>query len=150
MFKTMTALLQNKYPSQEKIKKIPSFIMLRWLSNNPYTVIPANMMNINYNIPIENQFRFLDDYFTLTKIKQKVRFIKYNKKEDKQLEIIENIKKYYNVNNETATNYYSILTKSKTPESLKEIQRFQDMYKEGKVWQPKSKPESKPESKLKF
>ena len=133
MFKTMTALLQNKYPSQEKIKKIPSFIMLRWLSNNPYTVIPANMMNINYNIPIENQFRFLDDYFTLTKIKQKVRFIKYNKKEDKQLEIIENIKKYYNVNNETATNYYSILTKSKTPESLKEIQRFQDMYKEGKV-----------------
>jgi len=125
MFKTMQTLLSNKNPSKEEIEKISPFILLRWLSNNPLTVIPANYININYHLPMYNQYRFLDDYFTLTGVKSKVRFIKYNKP-NKDERSVENIEKYYNINHETALKYYDLM-------SDEERQRFKDLYKEGKV-----------------
>ena len=118
-----------KSPSEEEISKIPSYLMIKWLSNNPITVIPANLININYNIPIFNQYQFLDDYFTLTKIKNKRLFIRSSKQTQATQAtqaIIENIKTYYNVNDEIAREYYTLMSKEK-------IKEFKNMYTEGKV-----------------
>ena len=125
MFKTMGTVFKNQYPQKEDIKKISSFVFIRWLSNNKLTVIPANIINYNYNIPIENQYKFLKDYYKLTGINKKVSFIKYNKNE-KENEIIQNIAKFYSVNYYTAKSYYNLMDK-------KEHKRFKDMYKEGRI-----------------
>ena len=127
MFKTMTGVLKNTpFPPKENIEKISSFIMIRWLSGNQNTVIPANIINVNYNLPIYNQYRFLDDYFKLTGLKNKKLFIKYNKKQEKISETQKNIQRYYNINQETAKQYYNLMSKE-------EHKRFNNMYKEGKI-----------------
>jgi hypothetical protein len=126
MFKTMTTLLNTQKPSKEEIEKIPSYIMLRWLSNNQHTVIPANMMNINHHLPIYNQYIFLDDYFNLSKIKNKIKYIKYNKTQENENKIVNNIMNYYNINQQLAEKYFKML-----PE--KERKHFEEMYNEGRV-----------------
>ncbi len=125
MWNTLYKLFNNKTATKEEIEKIPSYIMIRWLSGNKLTVIPANIINLNYNIPIYNQYKFLDDYYTLTGINKKISKIKYNK-DIKETEIIENIAKYYKVNLWTAKKYYNLM-----PED--ERKSFKDLYKEGKV-----------------
>jgi hypothetical protein len=126
MFNTLKTLLNNQQPQEEKINKINSFVMIKWLSGNRSTVIPANFININYNIPIYNQYKFLDDYFILTNIKNKINFIKYNKEDQKINEIIENIQRYYNVNLSIAKKYYELMSKE-------EKAKFKDIYTEGKA-----------------
>lgn len=125
MFKTLGTLLNRKTPTEEEISKISSYVMINWLSNNKDTVIPANYININYNIPITNQYKFLDDYFELTGIKNKISYIKYNKTNKLQNEeIINNIERYYNVNKSDAIKYYNLMDK-------KERVAMKNMYKEG-------------------
>jgi len=133
MFDVLKTLLTYKVPTKEEIQKINSYTMVRWLSGNKYTVIPANLININYNIPIENQYQFFDDVFDLMKIKKNIKFIKYNSdsnsnasKETKKSKIIQNISMYYKINLKEAEKYYSLM-------SSKEHKRFKDMYKEGKI-----------------
>ena len=124
MFKTMGKLLQNAYPEKEDINKIQSFVLVKWLSNNRYTVIPANQININYDMPIQNQYRFLDDYFKLTGIKNKIRFIRYNKNTSTENKIINNISLYYNINKSSAEKYYSLMDDAQK-------KRFKNLYSEG-------------------
>ncbi len=125
MFKTLGTLLNRKTSTEEEISKISSYVMINWLSNNKDTVIPANYININYNIPITNQYKFLDDYFELTGIKNKISYIKYNKTNKLQNEeIINNIERYYNVNKSDAIKYYNLMDK-------KERVAMKNMYKEG-------------------
>ncbi len=126
MFKTMSAILSHKTPSKEEIQKISSFIMIRWLSGNVNTVIPANIINCNYNLPVYNQFRFLDDYCNLTGIKNKKLFIKYNKSQEKVTKTQENIARYYNINLNTAKQYFNLM-------SEEEQESFKNLYKEGKI-----------------
>jgi hypothetical protein len=126
MFDTLKTLLNNRTPSEEEINKINSFVMIKWLSGNRSTVIPANFININYNIPLYNQYKFLDDYFILTGVKKKINFIKFPKNISKESEIIENIQRYYNVNPETAKKYYELMSKE-------DKKRFNDIYTEGKI-----------------
>ena len=122
----MTTVLTNQTPSKEEIEKISSWVMIRWLSNNQKTCIPANIINLNDKIPIWNQYKFLDDYFKLIGLQNKRLFIKYPKNEEKKNLITENIQKYYQVNQTTAEQYYRLMDK-------KERERFRDLYKEGKV-----------------
>ena len=128
MFKTMTTLLNKKTPEKSDIEKISSFVMVKWLSNNKTTVIPANIINLNYQLPIYNQYRFLDDYFELTGIKQKISSIRYNKEKKEILEetVLGNIKKYYQVNQQIAKKYYQLMDDT-------EKKKFSEMYKEGKI-----------------
>ena len=125
----MSTLLTNSNPTKSQIEKISPFIMYEWLSNNQTTVIPGNMMNINYKMPIYNQYRFLDDYFTLTGIKRKIKYIPFVKKQKQDPDYIKNIEglqKYYNINYQDAQKYYELLSKD-------EIKRINEIYNEGQI-----------------
>jgi intein-encoded DNA endonuclease-like protein len=128
MWNTMKTLLNNKQPKEDEINEINSYVLIRWLSGNKNTVLPANIINLNPP-PIQNQYRFLDDYFQLAKIKNNVKYIHYIK-DDKLsktfLDGVENVQKFYNVNFETAKEYWALMDK-------KEQKRFKEMYKEGKI-----------------
>ena len=109
--------------NNEEIKELNSFLMLRYFSGNIYTSIPANIMNM-YPIPVVNQYKFLNTYFNLAKIKPK--FIKFYKIQEPTQEVIENIAKYYKINKKVAKEYYELM-----PE--KDKKRFLSLYKEGRV-----------------
>jgi hypothetical protein len=128
MFKTLKTLLSNPndIPEDDEINKISSYVMLHWLEGNQFTVIPANIINLNYNIPVKNQYRFLKDYFILTGINKKVRYIKYNKQTKDDSELLDNICRYYNINTYNAKKYLQLMTKE-------DKKKFKDLYKEGKV-----------------
>jgi hypothetical protein len=120
VFKTLNSLLTYKTPSKEEIEKINSFVMIRWLSNNQLTVVPSNF--VNFDIPVYNQYLFLDTYFKLSGIKNKVKFIPYNK--SKKEEIVENIARWYNVNYNTAQQYYDLM-------DTNQRKKFKNIFKEG-------------------
>jgi hypothetical protein len=130
IFQEFKKLLKDDYPSEEIIEKLPMFVMLRWLSNHPSTVVPANITNVMYQGMGKDvnklTYRFLDDYFKLTGIKSRLRSIDYNKSEFKENDVIKNISKYYKVNYQTAEGYYKLM-----PEQEKE--KFKNIYKEGRV-----------------
>ena len=113
MFKTLKTLTSNSHnPKKEDIEKINSFVMVKWLSNNPNTVMAANAINLNDKIPIQNQFRFLDDFYTLNGVKNRRLYIPWGKKENipKQLEkLIDNIQTFYKVNRDTAFEYFKLM-----------------------------------------
>jgi ABC-type dipeptide/oligopeptide/nickel transport system ATPase component len=123
----MYSVIKNVKLSKEEIEKIPSYLMIRWLSGNGKTTIPANFININYNIPIYNQYIFLDDYFKLTNLKNTyIQYYKDTKFQITKQNTIDSIAKYYNVNYTIAENYYNLMDK-------KEHKKFENMYKEGKI-----------------
>jgi len=109
--------------SEEESKELNSFLMLRYFSGNINTSIPANLMNM-YQVPVVNQYKFLNSYFNLAKIKPK--FIKFYKINEPTEEVIENIARYYKINKEIAKEYYQLM-----PEP--DRNRFINLYKEGKV-----------------
>jgi len=113
-WQTMTSLLNNKEPTKEEKEKINSFLLLRWLSNDPNTVQMANYVNRFYNMPPLMQYQFCDDYLELSGIKNRVKFIYYQKEKiDKDYQTyIDSIQKKYNLNTQQAENYYKILPKT--------------------------------------
>jgi hypothetical protein len=113
-WQVMTTLLNNKTPTKEEKKKINSFFLVRWLSNDINTLPVSNYVNRFYDIPVEIQYQFCDDYLTLAGIKGKVKFIYYQKdKVDKDFQAyIESIQKKYNINSQQAQEYYNKMTPS--------------------------------------
>ena len=113
MFKTLNSLTKpSKFPNEDKIQKINSFVMVKWLSNNPKTVIAANAINLNDKIPIQNQFRFLDDYFTLNGTKKQKPYVPWTKKQnvpDVLQKLLDNIQRFYKVNPDTAREYFELM-----------------------------------------
>jgi hypothetical protein len=64
MFKTLTGVLdKNKNPSNEEIKKIPSFIFCKWLGNDYRTIFMGNDINRYDKIPITNQYEMVKSKF---------------------------------------------------------------------------------------
>lgn len=118
MFKCMTSCLTNDpTPSSGDLGKIYPFIFKRWLSNHPTGIIIANMFNIYSDVPIENQFKFVKNI-----LRGKVKYIKYPKKNDDEIEYIINIiQKHYKIGFTVAEQYYNILPKE-------EIEKLVAMY----------------------
>ena len=113
-WQTMTSLLNNKEPTREEKEKINSFFLVRWLANDPNTLQMANYINRFYNMPEIMQYQFCDDYLKLSGIKNRVKFIYYQKEKiDKDYQTyIDSIQKKYNLNTQQAENYYKILPKT--------------------------------------
>jgi len=72
-------------PSIEEIKKINSFFLVRYISNDPASIYIANAINCHPNIPIEAQYKLIQNS-TL----DKVAFINYPKKEKKLIDSVFN------------------------------------------------------------
>ena len=101
-------------PSVDEIKKINSFFLIRYISNDPASIYIANVLNCNYRIPVEAQYKFI-----LNSTLDKVAFINYPKKDkiisDKKLKIIA---KHYKVNNLVAREYIKIMGKERAEEII--------------------------------
>lgn len=116
MFKTMVGVVNPKYkPKKEDILKIPSFVFCRWLSGNRATIATANEININYNIPIENQYYMVRHLFM-----GKVGFIPYPKQvQNEDTEVIEHLVDYFKISHEKAREYVKIIDKNELNDIIK-------------------------------
>ena len=101
-------------PSIEEIKKVNSFFLVRYISNDPASIYIANALNCNFRIPIEAQYNFV-----LNSTLDKVAFINYPKKErivsDKHLKIIS---EHFKITEIVAKDYVKIMGEEKTLEII--------------------------------
>lgn len=120
MFKTMTSVLDpKKNPKDEDIQKIPSYIMCRWLSANPYTILPANMINLYHDIPIENQYHMIKAAFA-----GKIKYIPYPKNTSEDtLKKIEYVADFFKVSEEKAKDYLQYISKEELTEIVNMYQK---------------------------
>ena len=123
-WQVITSLLNNKTPTQEEIKTLNSFFLVRWLSNNKFTLPIASYINLYYNIPSEIQYQFAEDYIHLTGLKNKVKFIYYKKQETEEIQLLNTIKEKYKINEKQAQEYYNII-KDK-PSEIKKLEMYQN------------------------
>jgi len=123
MFKTMTGVLdKKKTPTDEEIKKIPSFIFCRWLSGNPHAIFAANQINYYYDIPIENQYKMIKEVFA-----GKIRYIPYPKSETSQTEkSVEYLADYFKLSLEKAREYLEFIDKD-------ELNNIVTMYRDQEI-----------------
>jgi len=102
-------------PDDDEIKKINSFFLTRFISNDPSTIYIANTLNCYVKtIPIEAQYKFVRN-----STMDKINYINYPKKQkfisDKELNIISH---HYRCNNSIARQYVEIMGIEKTTEIL--------------------------------
>jgi len=101
-------------PTTDEIRKINSFFLVRFISNDPASIYIANALNCMYKIPMEAQYSFV-----LNSTLDKVAFINYPKKEralsDKDLAIIAT---HFKINTILAKDYVKTLGAEKTQEIL--------------------------------
>ena len=116
----------NIHPTPEEVKGINSFFFARYLSNNVNTLPIAVLLNRWYNLPVPMQYRFAKDYSDLVGMAHKVKFISTarDKLTPDMIQLIDNTKKRYKVNQDTAIDYL----KQMNADQRKEI--F-EMYQEG-------------------
>ncbi len=110
-YKIQASILSKEMPSLEQVKKISSFFFTRWLSMNRFTAPASNVLNKFYNIPPEVQYIFVNDYAELTDLRNKVKFIGFQKdKKDENLQkLLDNISRLYKVNENTAMEYFDLM-----------------------------------------
>jgi hypothetical protein len=73
----MTTSVNKKFiPTDDEIKTVPSFMFTKWLSNDVFGALVANVINVYSHIPIGSQYRLVS---ALTK--GKVKYIQYTKPE---------------------------------------------------------------------
>ncbi len=89
--------------TEDNKKEYPPYIINRCLSGFIDTVMMANEMNINHQLPSELQYQFL-----LNIVRPKRRFSPWLKKE--KLNDLEVVKSYYGYSNEKARTALSILS----------------------------------------
>lgn len=125
-FKVMTSLLNNIKPTKEEKNSINSFFLVRWLSNERYTVQMANTINLYYNIPVYCQYQFCDDYIQLTNLKRRVKYISFTKEKNNAnyQKLIENIQRKYKINEIQAEEYFKLMDNDQRNE-------IYNMYDEG-------------------
>jgi hypothetical protein len=93
-------------PTEEEKKRVNSFFLVRFISNDPSTIYIANTLNCYVkNIPVEAQYRFVRN-----STMDKINYINYPKKErivsDKELNIISY---HFKCNNSIAREYVEIM-----------------------------------------
>ena len=126
-YAVMTSILKkNENPTKEQAQTLNTFFFVRWLSNNRFTTPIAHVLNTYYNIPPEVQLRFADDYAELTGLRNKVKFIGFNKEKvsPEMKKILENISRKYKVSETTAQEYFDLMDNA-------ERDRLYTMYDEG-------------------
>lgn len=126
MFKTMTSCLDpKKTPSDDEIRKIPSYIFCRWLSGNPYTIMAANQINLRSDIPIENQYKMVKVAFA-----GKIKYIPYpkNVSEESQKQI-EYLSEHFKISIEKAREYIQLIDKKELSDI---VQMYDDFYLKNK------------------
>lgn len=126
MFKTMTGCLDpKKNPTDEEIKKIPSYIFCRWLSGNPYTIFAANQINMNDSIPIENQYHMVKAAFA-----GKIKYIPYPKNiTEESMKHIGYLCEHFKISEEKAKEYMQLIDKKELQDI---IQMYDDFYLKNK------------------
>ena len=99
-------------PTEEEIASLNSFFFCSYLSNNPHSMPIASAINWRYNIPVPVQYRFAKDYSDMVGMAKKIRFISFSKQKTspEMAKLIDNISKKYQVNNETAMEYFNLMT----------------------------------------
>lgn len=107
MFKTLTGLLDPKKTlNTEEVKKIPSWLLCRWLSGNPNTLKMANVFNVYSGIPVECQAKMVRDTFA-----GKVKYIPYPKQTKHQDEkSVEYVAEYFKISLPKAREYIEVMS----------------------------------------
>jgi len=109
-------LKKGSIPSDESLKKIPSFMFCRYLGGHQYTIRAANTINMYYNqIPVDVQYKIVNQAFAGKGIYPQM--IK-NKPEDKTLDIL---CKHYKINRELAKEYKQFI-------SDEQLDKLKDLY----------------------
>jgi hypothetical protein len=99
---TKEYLIDDSDPQWEK--KYPSFIINKCMSGFIDTIMFANEMNINHNLPTKLQY----DFF-INIVRKRKRFSPWLKKE--KIQDLDAVKSYYGYSNEKAQQALKILTK---------------------------------------
>ena len=102
MFQTMATIVNKKYwPSDEEIRKINSFMLVRYVSNDVYGIQMALYIDYFDKIPMEAQYRFFRH-----SLADKISYIKFPAKEKvnnaEELEVIQN---HYKINQRLGMDY---------------------------------------------
>jgi len=127
----MTTLIKkDQTATPEEIQSINSWMLVRWLSHNRFTVPIADVLN-KYSLPKEIEYKFCDLYCQLTNIYGQVKFIQYkNEKLPKDYQsILDAISFKYKVNNEIAKDYYKMMDQ----DNKNEIEDLVTIYKTNKL-----------------
>jgi hypothetical protein len=95
-------LMDDSDPQWEK--KYPSFIVNKCMSGHIDTIMFANEMNLNHQLPTKLQYDFL-----LNSVRKRKRFSPWLKKE--KIQDLDVVKSYYGYSNEKAQQALKILTK---------------------------------------
>lgn len=104
LFDTLKTIITGKDAKLEDIADINTFVMCRWLSGDPRTIMVANMLNRFPNIPTDKQYEFAK-YL----VKHKVKYLRYYKNKH-NLDEYENISKYYNISLDKAYEYAKLMS----------------------------------------
>ena len=117
MFRVMYSALDKKFmPTLKQKEKISGFLFDNILANNENTLELALIFTTN-NIPVNKQYDMVRTLLPKC-------YIPYPKKSKKPQKDIENIIKYYHVNERIASQYHDLLDKD-------ELKKINDKYKEG-------------------
>ena len=123
MWKTIFKVLdKNTYVKDEDISKINSYLFLRWLGNNQYTVLAANKLNQYSKIPMINQYNMVRDAFGGKRL-----YIKYPKSTSDADKYREAIAWHFRINPNLSAEYQQFI-----PEQ--ELEDILSLYNEAKEY----------------
>lgn len=109
MFQLMTGCIKsgNKIPTEEELKKLPSFMFCKWLSGERKMVNTANLFNNFSDIPIRSQYIMVQQQF-----QNKIGFVKYPKKmKEDTSKKIEVVGEMLDLSYEKTLDYVSLMSK---------------------------------------
>ena len=109
-YQVMTSVLKNNVnPTPEDIEKLNQFFFVRWLSSDARSLGIANFLNRFYKeIPTKNQY-----YLTKQVLSGRIKWINAPKKVLDNGKVIDNICRFYKINEEAAIEYYNMFSDSK-------------------------------------
>jgi hypothetical protein len=123
VFNIISSAVDRKIiPADEDYAKIPTYLFLKYFSNDPTGLVLINELNTRSNIPSKWEY-----WFMRIMMPKSIRFIRYNKKEKfDDPDLLENLMQYYKCNELQAKEYYSILPPA-------EVAKIKSIYKTGRI-----------------
>lgn len=115
MWKTIFRVLdKNNLPTDAEINKISPFLFCKWLGNNPNTVLASNQLNLNYHIPMLNQYKMINAAFGGKKL-----YISYPKNTKDNTADNEILAKHFKINTDKAQEYREFLAEEEINSIIK-------------------------------
>lgn len=118
MFKTFASVLTNNRAAEDDISKMSPFLFRRYLSNHPKTIAASNFLNVNFEIPIEAAYDFIQQSLKANNIK--IGYIPYLKSTKENTINANYLSEYYNVSLNEAKDYLEYISNEQMLE-IKEI-----------------------------